>query len=131
MVGRGTYLFSGYTGQRGSAGHFTTAIIAGRRFPQRNATGPSPGSDHGDLFLRGGNPARRFPRRVVAVKAEPQQGARNPRKTGEERSEQCRQTAQTCERDQPHNAGEHQYQNTVLELESGDEREQTHASQHE
>lgn len=111
-----TYLLSGYTGQRRSARHFTTAIIAGRRLPQRHATGPSPRSDHRDLFLRAGNPTRCFPRRVVAVKAEPQQGARNPRKAGKERSEQCGQTAQTCERNKPHNAGKNQYENTVFEF---------------
>lgn len=127
----GTYLFSGYARQRRSAGHFTAAVVAGRRLPQRDAAGPPPGSDHGHLLLRAGGPARRFPRRVVAVEAEPQQRAGDPREAGEERSEQRGQTAQTCERHEPHDAGEHQHEDAVLELESGDEREQSHASQHE
>lgn len=126
-----TYLFPGYARQRGSAGHFTAAIVAGRRLAQRHAAGPSPGSDHGHLLLGGGSPARRFPRRVVSVEAEPQQGAREPGDAGQQRSEQRGQGAQTCEGDEPHDAGEHQDEDAVFEFESGDQREQTHTSQHE
>lgn len=74
---------------------------------------------------------RGVPPWVAVLEAESQEGAGNPCETRREGSQGRGQGVQTGEGNQPHGAGEDQDEDTVSELQSRDQGQQTNAAQDE